>query len=97
MMACLVVFYSCEGDKITEQPSTEIGKVGEHNATKRLDSLQTADSMRIADSVAAIRQLTEKIDTPKAIQQKTNVAIDDTTFDMDRIKEYLGSLCAMSM
>ena len=33
MMACLVVFYSCEGDKITEQPSTEIGKVGEHNAT----------------------------------------------------------------
>ena len=91
MMACLVVFYSCEGDKITEQPSTEIGKVGEHNATKRLDSLQTADSMRIADSVTAIRQLTEKIDTPKAIQQKTNVAIDDTTFDMDRIKEYLGS------
>ncbi len=89
MMACLAVFYGCEGDKITEQPSTEIGKVVEHNAMKRLDSLHRADSLKRADSIVA-HVAVEKPDT-QVIQQKTNVAVDDTTFDMGRIKEYLSS------
>ncbi len=87
LVVCLLAFYSCEGDKVTQHPSAELGKVAEGNMTKLLDSLRRVDSTRIADSIAAAR-LNEKTDTATT-QQATNVEVDDTTFDMSQVKQYL--------